>query len=514
MVYLSKVDKFLLILLLLILAYIFQWESLQDYPLFTHAWAQSDRYAIALKFLDNGMNFFKPESYLYSLQFPDDFWTKYDDTITAVDFPIHDYMAAIGMKIFDTRMPWVFKTYSLLYSLIGFYFLFKAVFLISKSKIQAFFVMIFALSSPVLLFYQAGFLPGIPSLANALIGFYFLIKFLKTHQLKSYVLTVVFLTLATLARTTFLIPLLSFFGLTGLLIVFKKISLKGKIIPTLLSLSCIFSYAKYNDYLREQYGSVFLNVLLPSNGWEHFKELTIATYENWFYQYFSQSHYLVLSIAILIIAWSFIRKKASTLQQQIALFILILFTGNVAFFIAMTQQFPHHDYYFLDTFYLPIVLLFALGINMVPQFKFKKSVLTVVTIFLAFFWINNGVKSQEERRVVNEWDELYFMVKDYKGAEEFMDENNVPKDARLLVLEVIGPNYPFIFLNRNGYYMRSQYPEKVKNTLTWNPPYIVFQSKYKDKLLDQFPQIKDAYQIQAASPTLILMKQKLLNESD
>ena len=45
-------------------------KYINEFPSYIHAWAQSDRYALAIGFTDNGLNFFKPESLIYSHQFP------------------------------------------------------------------------------------------------------------------------------------------------------------------------------------------------------------------------------------------------------------------------------------------------------------------------------------------------------------------------------------------------------------------------------------------------------------
>ena len=53
-----KISKlqYLLSGLVLLLAMFFHHESIFDYPRYIHAWAQADRYAIALNFLWNDFN--------------------------------------------------------------------------------------------------------------------------------------------------------------------------------------------------------------------------------------------------------------------------------------------------------------------------------------------------------------------------------------------------------------------------------------------------------------------------
>ena len=78
----------------------FQYKYLNEFPSHIHAWAQADRYALSLGFLENGLDFFKPQTYIYNHQFPHKWEVPSETSITAVDFPIHDYVVpAVLMKI-------------------------------------------------------------------------------------------------------------------------------------------------------------------------------------------------------------------------------------------------------------------------------------------------------------------------------------------------------------------------------------------------------------------------------
>ena len=46
-----------------------QFKYLNEFPAFIHAWAQDDRYALAIGFLDNGFDLFHPETMIYSNNF-------------------------------------------------------------------------------------------------------------------------------------------------------------------------------------------------------------------------------------------------------------------------------------------------------------------------------------------------------------------------------------------------------------------------------------------------------------
>ena len=112
-------------LLLLITGCFFHINKINEFPLFTHAWAQADRYAIALGFIDNQFNLFYPQTFVLNTQFPGDFLVAGNSGITSVDFPIHEFIVACFMKVFHTQEPWIFRVYELLISVIGILYLFR-----------------------------------------------------------------------------------------------------------------------------------------------------------------------------------------------------------------------------------------------------------------------------------------------------------------------------------------------------------------------------------------------------
>ena len=162
---------------------VIQYKYLNEFPSHTHAWAQADRYAIANRFLENGFNFFKPETYVLNHQFPDNFKSPSNNSITAVDFPIHDYIVSLIMYITKTYEPFIFRLYMLLWSFLGLFYLGKISQEITKSYFKATLVLIIAMTSPIFCYYQAGFLPTIPTLSCIIIGYFYHLKYLKGNIL-------------------------------------------------------------------------------------------------------------------------------------------------------------------------------------------------------------------------------------------------------------------------------------------------------------------------------------------
>jgi len=90
-----KKKSLVVISFIILVGVLFHWKNINEFPSYTHAWAQADRYAISLGFLDNNLNFFKPQTYILNHQFPHNFKVPSENGVTAVDFPIHDFIPAL-----------------------------------------------------------------------------------------------------------------------------------------------------------------------------------------------------------------------------------------------------------------------------------------------------------------------------------------------------------------------------------------------------------------------------------
>lgn len=105
----------------------FQKPTITCFPRDTHTWAQADRYAQALGFLQNDFDFFHPQTWVLNKQFPSDFKKASPNSITAVDFPVNEYIIALLMKLLGTTNPGVFRLYILFCSFAGLLFLFLVI---------------------------------------------------------------------------------------------------------------------------------------------------------------------------------------------------------------------------------------------------------------------------------------------------------------------------------------------------------------------------------------------------
>ncbi|MBE9467356.1 MAG: glycosyltransferase family 39 protein [Bacteroidetes bacterium] len=478
----KKLERIGILIVIIGLGFIFQYKYLNEFPSHIHAWAQSDRYALSLGFLENGLDFFKPQTFVYNHQFPHKWKVPSETTITAVDFPIHDYIPALLMKISGNTSPYLFRLYILLYSFIGLFFLFRLSFAITKDYLKSVFVIVFAATSPVFVYYQGGFLPTIPSLANAIIGIYFYHRFINGSKNKNFWLSIFFLTLAALSRTTFAIPLVALLGVELIRLIRKETRVIPKLIPLGISFLSILSYLFYNGYLREKYGSIFLNHILPASNIEQAKEIIKYVYDSWFFQYFTKPHYFILIAVIVVSAYFIVIKKSQIQKAKIYLGILSIayLFGCLIFAFLMLRQFPAHDYYFIDTFFLPIILFLIFVLSLFPVIEKRNyKIISIVILFVfSVILILQPIKSQKKRRETGYWDRTEITINNYRNSSCFLDSINVPKDSKILVIDAVAPNIPFILMQRKGYAVMTTNQKNIEEALKWDYDFIVIQNEY------------------------------------
>jgi len=470
---------YLAILLLTGLSFFFHINRINEFPSGIHSWVQADRYAIAIGFTRNGLNFFKPETFNLNPYLPPAGKVTTARGITSVDFPVHEYIAALIMKITGARQPWCFRLYILLYSLAGICFLYLLARDITDSKFKAFFIVLFAATSPVYVYYQAGFLPSIPSLANISIAYYYYFKYIKSDSLKYFLISLIFFTLAALSRIPFTVFLITVFGMEiAFLVVQKKKLYPLKYTVFAISFSLIAGYFLYNLYLRTKYGSIFINYPIPPVNIQSFKELLKISLAKWKLQYLTLYHYIAFILITISNLYLIIAKRYTLIKIQkilLAQIILLFFIYSIYAYL-MFRAFPDHDYYFLDTFYFIIILLIIyLLSNISLRNKELSTGFIVLLLLLAGGMIIKSSRIQKVRRNIGHLSGTEITRQNFIDSEKFLNSLGIPYSSRILVLDAYTPNLPFILMNRKGYAVLTTSKENITRALNWDFDYIVIQ---------------------------------------
>ncbi|MCC6838484.1 MAG: glycosyltransferase family 39 protein [Bacteroidia bacterium] len=418
-------------------------STISLFPAFVHSWTQSERYALSLGFLNNGFDLFHPCT--YNLQTI--------EGITRVDLPINEYIVAIIMKISGSTNPAIFRIYTLTISITGCLFLYLLSLKVNRSEIKSWTIVLIAFLSPIYTYYQAGFLPSIPAISFIFIGYYYYYLFLETGKRKQFYIALFFILLAALIRIPFVIYLVAL--LAHMIWTFLK---SRKIVfHELLFISIcfiiFFSYYRYNVHLGRMYGNMFLDELLPARNMEEFNDILKQIKNVLLFQYQNVAFYLLLSIGFVFTSIQFIRKKEITsLHNHFLFHCLIVSSGAVLYFLAMMRQFFDHDYYFLDSLFVPSIFLLIGISSFIPLETLRSKIIwSVLSIIALFFSFISNQTNQQERYKTYEWDRVEISRQNFIGSESYLDSLGIDKEAKILVIDAYSTNIPLILMNRKGY---------------------------------------------------------------
>ncbi len=433
----------LLVLVLVALSILLYHNTITLFPAFIHSWTQSERYALALGFLNNGFDFFHPCT--FNLQTI--------SGITRVDFPINEYIVAVLMKLFGSTSPAIFRIYTLTISIIGLVYLYLLSKKTTASEIKSFVIVFFVSLSPLYVYYQAGFIPSVPAIAFIFIAYYYYFSY-KENQIKKYFfISIIFFLLAALIRIPFLLFLVAVLANQFWSFIKQRKINWSEIFVFAFSFLLFGIYYRYNVHLGRMYGSMFLDSFLPAKNMQDFKDVLSQIYNVWLFQYFTKAHYPLLLIGGGFTLCSFFFSKENLKKYRPYWFhLLIVFCGAGLYFILMLKQFYDHDYYFLDSLFVPVILFFVLSIVSIKIETNKQKLLWGIFFSATIVWaFINCFNNQTERYTTFLWDRVETSRQNFIGTDKYLDSIGISKDAKILVIDAYSTNIPLILMNRKGY---------------------------------------------------------------
>lgn len=494
----SKHTLLALALLLLIYSFGMHWGHLSEGPAGMHLWTQSDHYALARGFVENGLDFFHPQTFVYHYRYPEVFDPARQSLVTAVDFPIHDYIPAVFMKLFGSNSPVIMSSYMLLVSVIGLLYLFRLAYLFNRSTVLSFLVVCFVACSPVFTFYQVRFIPSVPVLSTAIIGLYYSIRYRKEQHFRHFVLALVFLTLAALTRMTFVIPLLAWFGYEFIYFIRERANRLKKVLAVTGSIAVFVGYYLYNRHLRMTYGGIFLDSFMPAKSWKEFGEIVAQIARSWKFEYLTKAHYIVLLAGIAVLVYRLIRKGGTLKAPARTLWLnVFLILGSGTFFVLMCVQFLAHDYYAIDVFFVPMILLICvLSGKIASERPLAKKLLigftTVVVPFMIFF----DLEVQTNRVEAERWGLNTMVVRNFKDSKQLLEKLNIPESEQLVSLDPLPRNVPFLYMERTGYVIMRNDPGYLADALKLPFTYYFFQNEvFLSDIYKVYPDIIRALEV-------------------
>lgn len=440
------------------------------FPSHIHAWTQSDRLALAYGFLDHGFNFFLPRT--------SNVFTP--DGITGVDFPIHEYIVALLMKISGSRDPLVFRLYTLTWSLVGYSFLYFGVSRYTSRAWKGGLAVLFTFTLPIIAYYQFGFIPSATSFASFLIGFFYFMKYASTGMSRDIAVSALFITLAAMSRMSCNILLVALGAVLVIQWYQKKKVDRAQALIMCLAVIAVMGSIAYKTYLNNAYGSRFLTVLMPASSDGEISFILREMWTRWRLQFATIYHWILMGMSVLALGAALLRRGVvAQADRVILLWCGLIFTGSVMFWFALAKQFVAHEYYFLDSLYPAFVILLVAGLKFVPRRGYIWNLLTggfIAGCLVGCVYDSNLI--QNEKYAPTDWDRGEVTRKNYSDASALMDSIGIEPEARMLVLEPYSTNAPLLLMERRGYTVLRTTPDNIERALLLPFEYLVCQDIY------------------------------------
>jgi len=381
-------------------------------PSGVHQSAQCDRASLAQNYYYGSLNFFYPEVNE----------NRCIDGIVSCELPLTAYLSAVLYKLFSYDEFW-FRLLSFCFFSSGM----LGLFLWLKTRVHsvvAFLLIILLQSSPILMFYSAGFLPDITALGLALVAWFLFARLFLPHPyLPSYkhwlvkLLFVLSLSLAVATKTTVAIQLLTMLGVVTLsFLPSLKITIhKRKEALILLALSCLIPIAWFfwSRHLSMTHNSQYFMMRVPiPEQWSDYQTAWLIYLANWPQQTFSEP--LIYIFAALLLLPLFLKKYISNEIWWIAILNLL---GSVAFLFLMIDQFKYHDYYIICLMPAFVINWLALSeaIQKIrPNFWYIKLLIFLVLLKIVSIQYNGGTVNLSERYTPgNYWEQSHINAEVY-----------------------------------------------------------------------------------------------------
>lgn len=434
--------------ILLFFCYTYYPGMLHMKPRGIHDWAQADRLSLAMRFYDDGMNFFKPATHnVYST-----------NGITGVEFPLQAYMAAIAGKVIGRgHISTCFRLIDTIISCIGLLFLFMAGYKRTKDFVWSAITPLFVFCSPMFIYYTCNYVPDSASVAILFIAFYFVLDYFSERRTNDLLAAIAFMTLATLIKTSEGLYLVGFIGLVALQrmshpVAYKRAGHYVFVFASLLAMSLPVAYYSYNQYLNETYHStVFLAKANPFKSYKDFEYYINVHYKLvWMREYLELPQYLIAGVVLVAGLPFFKDTKSGRSSMWLS---LIFFAGVLCMGYLMGGQLIYHDYYVLSIFlpFLVFVLLVAvIGICHRAALGSGTAALRrgwIAAILIMFFFAD----FHQHQRLKPDYYPFGPGIPWAYDGNKLMDELNIPKNERIVVLNADAPNISLVHLDRKGY---------------------------------------------------------------
>ena len=463
-------------------------KHLNEPPAYIHAWSQADNYSLALGFLKGG-DLLHPQTLIFNKQQNDNEIPL--TTTTACDLPLHHYIVSLLMRLTGSTQPWVFRGWTLTVVIVGLWLLYVLAWVLTHSRLWALLVTAVCATAPSFAYYSTAFLPTVPALVCAIAGLTAYVLHLRFEPQggKWLWVALAMLTLSMLQRTSLAVLWIAVACFHFLRLLRKETSWRRTWLPFATGAVVFVAYYLWNSHLRNENGSLFLASILPAHNSEHALDILQDVHDRWRFHYFQRSqHWLAVLLIVAVVVLEIMRRNPKH-EGPISLWwlVAIWFFGELLFVVAMSAQFRDHDYYFLDSLFLPIVFSMALLTAELPALKGRAVQMAggTAVVALVVLMTFQAIRMQDVRR--QEGVEALNTAVAYKSANRLLAQAGVDDNAHLLALFAYPQTTPFCMMNREGYVVMWTNPEVVAHALTFPYDYIIIEDNSFRECFNEAP---------------------------
>jgi len=471
-----QVSIFVFLISVLVISFIYDYHNIISFkPQNLHVWRQADCASTALMYSQNGMNFFKPEMH-----------NLHADNMTSAhavgEFPVYYYIAG-GFYLLFGHHEFILRGLTLLTFIIGLFYLYKTVVLVSGDHYWGLIFSLLLFTSPLLAYYANNYLPEVPSLGLSLIGWYYFFHFRKNKKDRSLIFSILFFTLATLIKVTSGMHLIA---IVCLLIAERTRLIKSRLKPakTLISLvvsivivSAWYVYAIYYNNLHD---TIYYRTGILSY-WQVSSETASQIFDDIFntHKYFIYNdsvYFLVIAMLIFV----FVKGK----NLFFILLNTLLLTGTFIFLVMWFGLLHEHEYYFAPLLVIIAIVFISFAGTLSANYpRFYKN--PIFKLLFAALLVINVIYA--ESRMSDRFDNIYTAHKrqDLFEIQPYLDSLGIQKNDKVIVTPDVTPNLTLYLINRQGwsdlYYMNAS-KENIASHIRNGAKYAIF---YTDKVYGQ-----------------------------
>ena len=420
-------------------------------PQSVHRWRQSDCASLALNYYQDGMKFFNTETH----NLTSDGGTT--GKCSTSEIPVLYYSVAALYKVFGYH-EYVYRIFNMLLFFLGLFYLFRLLKYLIKDDFWAVVLSLLFFTSPVLVYYGNNFLSNTPALAFSIIGWYYFIRFYTERKEKYFLISAFVFLFAAAFKVTALFSVFALFGiylleLAGLKLSPGKDKLFSRPVVYLLPFFFIFTviglwliYAHNYNQSHDCY--YFSTTIFPI--WELDREVITRIVENirkgMLFQYFNRTVLIFVSLCFLFLI-TFFRKS----NRLLLLSVFTILTESIVYILLQFMTFEDHDYYVIDMYILPVVIIAAAFELLQREFpKIYRSVLFKGG-FLALLVFNTFYARQELNARYKGWrNDDYANKKDIYSITPYLREIGITsKDTVISIPDV--SNATLYLMNQKGW---------------------------------------------------------------